>query len=41
MDIDRSQFKFERQWTVGTYWAWTGRSVSLNGNGPFEHIGHG
>ena len=40
-DMDMSQCKFERQWTVGTYWTWTGHSVRLNGNGPLEHIGHG
>ena len=38
MDIDRSQCKFERQWTVGTYLTWIGHSASLKGNGPLELV---
>ena len=38
--MDRSQCKLDRQWTVGTYCIWAGHSVSLNCNGPNEHIGH-
>ncbi len=40
LDMDRPKCKLERQWTVGTCCTWTGHSVSLNGNGPLEHIGH-
>ena len=37
-DMDMSQCKLERQWTVGTYCTWTCHSVSLNGNGPLEQL---
>ena len=37
-NMDRSQCKLERQWTVGTCCTWTGHNVSLTGNGPLEGV---